>query len=45
MNSGQFKDIDIMKMGDLMQQAQQFQQKLADIQQELGGTPVTGDAG
>ena len=34
-----------MKMNDLMEQAQQFQQKLADIQQELGGKTVTGVAG
>jgi len=34
-----------MNMGDLMKQAQQFQQKLAEIQQELGGKTVTGVSG
>ncbi|MBM9513496.1 YbaB/EbfC family nucleoid-associated protein [Desulfogranum marinum] len=34
-----------MNMGDLMKQAQQFQAKLSDIQQELGKKTVTGSAG
>ncbi len=34
-----------MNMGDLMKQAQQFQAKLGDIQQELGKKTVTGIAG
>lgn len=34
-----------MNMGDLLKQAQQFQQKLAEIQQELGKKSVTGTAG
>ena len=34
-----------MDMGDLMKQAQHFQQKLAEIQQELGGKTVTGSSG
>ncbi len=34
-----------MDMGDLMKQAQHFQQKLAQIQQELGGKTVTGSSG
>ncbi len=32
-------------MGNLMKQAQQFQQKLAEIQQELGNKTVTGSSG
>jgi DNA-binding YbaB/EbfC family protein len=34
-----------MDMGDLMKQAQQFQQKLGSIQEELAGKMVTGTAG
>jgi DNA-binding YbaB/EbfC family protein len=34
-----------MKMGDLMKQAQQFQQELSRIQEELGAKTVTGSAG
>ena len=34
-----------MNMGDLMKQAQQFQQQLSKIQQELGEKTVTGSAG
>ena len=34
-----------MNMGDLMKQAQQFQQQLSSIQQELGSKTVTGSAG
>lgn len=34
-----------MNMGDLLKQAQQFQQKLTEIQQELGSKTVTGTAG
>lgn len=34
-----------MKMGDLMKQAQQFQQQLNEIQLELGNKTVTGSAG
>ncbi|MDW7772511.1 MAG: YbaB/EbfC family nucleoid-associated protein [Desulfobulbaceae bacterium] len=34
-----------MNMGDLLKQAQQFQQKLTEIQQELGNKTVTGTAG
>lgn len=34
-----------MNMGDLLKQAQQFQQKLTEIQQELGNRKVTGSAG
>ncbi len=34
-----------MNMGDLMKQAQQFQQKLGSIQEELAGKMVTGTAG
>jgi len=34
-----------MNMGDLLKQAQQFQQKLTEIQQELGNKSVTGTAG
>lgn len=34
-----------MNMGDLMKQAQQFQQQLSKIQQELGDKTVTGSAG
>jgi len=35
----------MMNMGDLMKQAQQFQQKLSQIQEELGQKTVTGSAG
>lgn len=34
-----------MNMGDLMKQAQQFQAKLGDVQQELAKKTVTGIAG
>jgi len=34
-----------MNMGDLMKQAQQFQQKLGSIQEELAGKMVVGTAG
>lgn len=34
-----------MNMSDLMKQAQQFQAKLGEMQQELGKTTVTGVAG
>ncbi|GAB4335009.1 MAG: YbaB/EbfC family nucleoid-associated protein [Desulfobulbaceae bacterium] len=34
-----------MNFGDLMKQAQQFQQQLNTIQQELGAKTVTGTAG
>jgi DNA-binding YbaB/EbfC family protein len=34
-----------MDMGELMKQAQQFQEKLGKIQQELGTKMVTGSAG
>ena len=34
-----------MNVGDLMKQAQQFQQKLGTIQEELAGKVVTGSAG
>lgn len=34
-----------MNMGDLMKQAQQFQEKLGTIQEELGSKTVTGSAG
>jgi DNA-binding YbaB/EbfC family protein len=34
-----------MNMGDLMKQAQQFQEQLSTIQQELGSKKVTGSAG
>lgn len=34
-----------MNMSDLMKQAQQFQQQLSSIQQELGSKKVTGSAG
>ena len=34
-----------MNMGDLMKQAQQFQQQLSEIQQELGSKTVIGSAG
>ena len=34
-----------MNMGDLMKQAQQFQERLANIQNELAGKQVTGSAG
>jgi hypothetical protein len=34
-----------MNMGELLKQAQQFQQKLTEIQQELGNRTVTGTAG
>jgi nucleoid-associated protein EbfC len=35
----------IMNMSDLMKQAQQFQEKLATVQNELGNRQVTGSAG
>lgn len=34
-----------MNMGDLMKQAQQFQEKLGAVQDELGSKTVTGSAG
>ncbi len=34
-----------MNMGDLMKQAQQFQQQLSKIQEELGAKTVTGSSG
>ena len=34
-----------MNMGNLMKQAQQFQEKLGTIQEELGSKMVTGAAG
>ena len=34
-----------MDMGNLMKQAQQFQQQLSKIQEELGAKTVTGSAG
>lgn len=34
-----------MNMSDLMKQAQQFQSRLNEVQQELGKTTVTGVAG
>ncbi len=34
-----------MNMGDLMKQAQQFQAKLGEMQQELAKTTVTGVSG
>ena len=34
-----------MDMGNILKQAQQFQQKLSEIQQELGNKTVTGSAG
>lgn len=34
-----------MNMGDLLKQAQQFQQQLSRIQEELGTKTVTGSAG
>ena len=34
-----------MNMGELMKQAQQFQQQLSKIQEELGAKTVTGSAG
>jgi DNA-binding YbaB/EbfC family protein len=34
-----------MNMNDLMKQAQQFQEKLATVQNELGSKRVTGSAG
>jgi len=34
-----------MKMGDLMKQAQQFQEKMGTIQEELSGKMVTGTSG
>jgi DNA-binding YbaB/EbfC family protein len=34
-----------MNMGELLKHAQQFQQKLTEIQQELGKKSVTGIAG
>ena len=35
----------MFKMGDLMKQAQQFQEQLSKVQQELGDKTVTGSAG
>ena len=34
-----------MNMGDLMKQAQQLQEKLATVQNDLGNKQVTGSAG
>ena len=34
-----------MDMGNLMKQAQQFQQQLSKVQEELGAKTVTGSAG
>ena len=34
-----------MNMGNLLKQAQQFQQQLTEIQQELGSKMVTGSSG
>lgn len=34
-----------MNMGEIMKQAQQFQEQLSKIQQELGDKTVTGSAG
>ena len=34
-----------MNMGDLMKRAQEFQQQLSEVQQELGSKTVTGSAG
>lgn len=34
-----------MNMGEIMKQAQQFQQQLSKVQQELGDKTVTGSAG
>lgn len=34
-----------MNMSDLMKQAQQFQERLATVQNELGGMQVSGSAG
>jgi len=34
-----------MNMNDLMKQAQQFQEKLATVQNDLGGQQVVGSAG
>jgi len=34
-----------MNMGELMKQAQQFQEKLATVQKDLGARQVTGSAG
>ena len=34
-----------MNMGDLMKQAQQFQERLATVQNELAGRQVSGSAG
>ncbi|ADW18065.1 Uncharacterized protein family UPF0133 [Desulfobulbus propionicus DSM 2032] len=34
-----------MNMSELMKQAQQFQERLATVQNELGGKQVTGSAG
>ena len=34
-----------MNMGELMKQAQQFQERLANIQTDLAGKQVTGSAG
>lgn len=34
-----------MDMGNLLKQAQQFQQKLTEIQQELGSKRITGTSG
>jgi hypothetical protein len=34
-----------MNMGDLMKQAQQFQEKMANVQNDLANQQVTGSAG
>jgi DNA-binding YbaB/EbfC family protein len=34
-----------MNMSDLMKQAQQFQERMAAVQNDLGGKQVTGSAG
>lgn len=34
-----------MNMGDLMKRAQEFQQQMNEVQQELGNKTVTGTAG
>jgi len=34
-----------MNMGDLLKQAQQFQQRMATVQEELAGKVVTGTSG
>ena len=40
-----FLKVDHMNISDLMKQAQQFQEKLATVQNELGNKRVTGSAG